>query len=228
MPEQGAQEKRLEDWLMRQFSAPEPNWERIAARTVKEPPLVAELIRLMGERAVRVKYGASKTLLIVAGKEPGLVYPWFDFFTQLLDSENNVFRWTALRMLASLARADAEGRTERVLGKHLSVIPGPQMIAAGNAIAGAAEIALAKPELADRLAGAILGVQRAVYDTVECRNIAIGHAIVALDRFFGIIPDKKAVADFVEAQLDNTRSGTRKKAQAFLKRNAPAKAVARA
>jgi hypothetical protein len=94
------------------------------------------------------------------------------------------------------------------------------MIGAAAAIRGAATIALAKPHLADRLARAILGVRRAVYEREECHNVAIGHAIESLERFFEGIADKKAVVEFVRAQRENPRPATRRKALRFLGKHA--------
>ncbi len=82
-------------------------------------------------------------------------------------------------------------------------------------IAGAAAIAQAKPHLADLIAREILKVKRAHYATPECRHVAAGHAIHALDRFFESIRDKEPVLAFVETQLRNPRPATRKKAQQF-------------
>jgi hypothetical protein len=89
------------------------------------------------------------------------------------------------------------------------------MIGAANAIQGAADIALAKPHLADRIAREIVKVRHARYATPECRNIAAGHAIQALDRFFEHIRQKKPVLAFVEYELNNPRPATRKKAEKF-------------
>ena len=90
------------------------------------------------------------------------------------------------------------------------------MIAAANTIQGAADIALAKPHLADRIATEIIKVDRAHYATPECRNVAVGHAIQALDRFFEHIQKKDSVLAFVESQFDNPRPATRKKAEQVL------------
>jgi hypothetical protein len=92
------------------------------------------------------------------------------------------------------------------------------MIAAANVMQAAAVIAAAQPRLADTLAAGILTVGRAKYETEECRNVAIGHAIQALDRFFASIPRQRAVVSFVRRQLDNPRPATRRKAEKFLKK----------
>ena len=92
------------------------------------------------------------------------------------------------------------------------------MIGAANAIVAAANIALAKPHLADRIVKEILKVERASYRTPECHNVALGHAIKSFDRLFHHVKNRRPVLAFVTRQLDNPRPATRKKAERFLKR----------
>jgi hypothetical protein len=116
---------------------------------------------------------------------------------------------------------DAEDRIEPLLGKYLGVISGPRLVDAANAIGFAWKIAQAKPRLADHIARAILGVSEAQYPTEECRNVAAGHALQSLGRFFDLLEDQNAVVAFASAQLENTRPSTRHKAQEFLKKHLP-------
>lgn len=184
--------------------------------------LIPSLIAGVASPRASVRFSSSKALTRLAEESPELLYPHFDFFLKQLDSPNSILRWNAIATLASLAPADRRNKLEAALDKYLSPIAGPQMIAAATAIRSAAAIARAKPHLADRLARAILGVRRAVYQTEECRNVAIGHAVLALEGFFELIDDQKAVLRFVRAQLDNPRPATRAKARAFLaKRDGP-------
>jgi hypothetical protein len=168
--------------------------------------------------AARVKYGCLKDLRRLSEEEPQLVYPDFEKFVRLLDHPNSIFRWNAAHILANLARVDRSRKIGPLLGKFLQPVGGPQMIAAANVMQAAAVIAAAQPRLADTLAAGILAVGRAKYETEECRNVAIGHAIQSLDRFFASIPRQRAVVSFVRRQLDNPRPATRSKAEKFLKK----------
>jgi len=163
----------------------------------------------------RTKYGSAKQLCRLSEQDPDLLYPRFDFFVHLLGGEIRILRWNSSRILGHLARVDSEGRIDKLLDRYLAPITGHELIAAANTIQGAADIALAKPHLADRIAREIVKVGRANYATPECRNVAAGHAIQALDRFFEHIQNKKAVLAFVESQLKNSRPATRKKAERF-------------
>ena len=168
--------------------------------------------------AARVKYGCLKDLRRLSEEEPQLVYPDFEKFVRLLDHPNSIFRWNAAHILANLARVDRSRKIGPLLGKFLQPVGGPQMIAAANVMQAAAVIAAAQPRLADTLAAGILTVGRAKYETEECRNVAIGHAIQSLDRFFASIPRQRAVVSFVRRRLDNPRPATRSKAEKFLKK----------
>jgi hypothetical protein len=165
------------------------------AATPAGADLIPSLVAGVASPRASVRFRSSKALALLAEESPELLYPRFDFFLKQLDSPNSILRWNATRALASLASADRGNKLEAALDKYLSPIPGPQMIGAAAAIRGAATIALAKPHLAERLARAILGVRRAVYEREECHNVAIGHTIESLERFFEGIADKKAVVE---------------------------------
>ena len=212
-----------ERWLSRQLTARQPNFPRIVARIRNEPVLIDSLLEGLTSKTPPVKLGSAKALWLLSETAPELLYPRFDFFLALLDNENGILRWNAARVLACLAPVDADGKLEAALDRYLSPIPGPEMIAAGNAIQWASRIALAKPYLADRIARAIMSVRSARYKTAECRHVAIGHAILSLDRFFHLIGDQGAIIAFASAQLDNPRPATRKKAAAFLKKHTEAR-----
>jgi HEAT repeat protein len=190
---------------------------RTAAKTSEDK--VRALIEGFSSPRASVRFRSSKALDLLAEEAPEAVYPHIDFLLGQLDSPNSILRWNATHALAALARVDGEGKLDAALDKYLSPIRGPQMIGAATAMQGAAEIALAKPYLSELLAQAILGVRHAVYEREECHNVAAGHAMKALERFYGLIEDKAAVRRFVRAQLENPRPATRAKAQAFLKKH---------
>jgi hypothetical protein len=83
------------------------------------------------------------------------------------------------------------------------------MVDAANTIRGATAIALAKPYLADRIARAIRTVERAHCHKPECRKVALGHAILALQQIFAILNDQRAAELFVRRQQRNPRNTTR-------------------
>jgi len=165
-----------------------------------------------------VKYGSAKSLRLLSEQSPDRLYPHFELFFGLFEGDNTILRWGSTRILGNLAAVDREGKLDAAFDRFFTPVLGREMIGAANVIAAAAQIALAKPQFADRISAEILKVERASYRTPECRNVAIGHALQSLDRFFPHVTQPGPVIEFVQRQLTNPRPATRRKAERFLKR----------
>ena len=193
------------------------NPQRLALTAIKKPRMLPRIIKGLKADKAPVKYGCAKALRLISEQRPDRLYPSFEFFVGLLDHENRILQWEAIFVLSQLARADDDDKFADVFDKYFSPIPGPVMITAANVIQGGARIAQAKPNLADRIAAEILKVGRARYQTAECRNVAIGHAIVALGAILPLLRHPAPAVTFVRRQTKNRRPATRKKAEHFLK-----------
>ncbi len=204
------------------LSSPGVDFDAIAETAIKEPEAIDQLFVALASKTAAVKYGAGKVLRLVSERAPELLYPRFDDLFRLFEGENTILRWGATRIIGNLAAVDSAGRIEKRFKRFFAPLSGREMIGAANVIAAAVRIAEAKPRLAARIEREILRVETGAYATPECRNVAIGHAIRALDRICALLPDRKAVVDFAARQIQNTRPATRRKAQQFLKRWAAA------
>ena len=194
--------------------------ETLAANIIKQPESLHEALEGLGADKARVKYGCLKVLRIISEKNPAVLYPEFARLVSLLDSENNIFKWGAIQCIGNLAAVDSEGKIDRMLDKYLQPISGHIMITAANVIGGAGKIARAKPLLAGRIARALLRVEKSNYQTEECRNVALGHAVASFDLFFEHLDKPQTVIEFVQRQLRNRRNAVRVKAAKFLKKHA--------
>lgn len=165
-----------------------------------------------------VKYGCEKVIRRISELKPAWLYPYFDRFVEMLYCDNSFLKWGAIITIGNLAAVDADHKIEKIFDIFFSPIPGPVLITAANTIGAAANIVLAKPVLADKIAHEILKVEKAHYKTSECRNVAIGHAINTFDKIFNLIQDKEPVITFTRKQGQNTRPAVKKKAEKFLKK----------
>jgi hypothetical protein len=202
-----------------QLASKPADFDTLAAKVVRHPELLKEVFEGMDAQAARVKYGCLKLLRLISEKEPRVLYPEIDRFIQLMDSENTIFKWGAIIIIGNLAAVDSQKKIDAILNHYLKPISGRVMITAANVIEGAARIARAKPYLADRLARAMLKVEAATYQTEECRNVAVGHAVESFDEAFENIKRQQPVVEFVRRQLCNRRNAVRRKAEKFLKRH---------
>jgi hypothetical protein len=194
------------------------NPQQLARRVINHPRRLEEVLGGLDEPTARIRFSCAKALRLLSETRPDLLYPEFDFFVRLLDHQNKIFQWEAALVLSHLVRVDGEDRFAAIFERYFAPIRGPVMITAAQVLRGAARIAVAKPHLADRIAAEVLKVGRARYRTPECRNVAIGHAILALGDFFDLLQNPAPALRFVRKQIQNTRPATRKKAEQFLKR----------
>jgi hypothetical protein len=167
---------------------------------------VAAAVETMAAPTGTARFGAGKKLAATAEKDPGRVYPHFDTIAALLDSQSKVVRWNAMQIIASLATVDVDHKIDALLDTYLAFIRGDNLISAANAIKGAGAIARSRPDLLARILPAILAVERAEYETPECRNVAIGQALDAL-RWLGVeVRAREEVSAFIRRQTTNSRA----------------------
>ena len=168
----------------------------------------------------KVKYKAVKDILAIVKESPIELYPQIDKFIELLDSENNILRWTAIDVIGYLSSFDKDKKIDKLLDKLFGFLNAGKLITANHAIAALTNIASEKEEHREKITNELLKVQNYSYNTEECKNIALGKLIESLSTYFNKIDDKKAVIKFVMSQTNNSRNATAKKAEAFLKKHA--------
>lgn len=196
----------------------ERDLKQIAKLAANKPEIINFLITGITEEDARIKYGCNNTLLIIGEKNPELLYPHFDIFKGLLNSENKFIKWTAILILANLTKSDKEKKFDDIIDSYFSEITGPIMITAANIIKGAAIIAKAKPYLTERITDELLKIKSAKYQTDECHNIVLGHMISSFDSFFKQVKNKTEVINLVKKQINNPRKATKNKAEKFIKK----------
>jgi hypothetical protein len=183
--------------------------------TVKSD-LLSDLLRDLTSARARVRLAASKALRDLSRNTPEAVYPHLDRLAALISHENSILQWNAILSLAYLAPVDREGKLDPLLPRYLEAISGPVMITAANTIKGAALIAAAKPHLAGEIAAGIMRTENGRYATSECRNVAIGHALQALEAIRAEVDNPAALRSFAVRHLNNSRQATARKAARLL------------
>ncbi len=198
------------------MAAGKTNAEIISNSVAENKIPLASVFEGLSSKLPRVKFGCSKTLLLLSGKHPELLRGNIETIAELLDSNNRILKWNAIAILGNLAAVDTEGRIRSQLQKLYGFLAGGELITANNAIAALGKIARAFPEERKRIVAQLLGIERQSFETDECRNIAIGKAILALGMLCDPVNPGKPVLDFIGRQTGNSRKATANKAKAFI------------
>ncbi len=164
----------------------------------------------------RIKYGHAKKFIALANKDPAALYPSIDHFIDLMQSENRILRWMAIDVIGLMSKVDIKDKIDGTIEELFGFLNAGDMITANHSIAALSEIAQARSGRQQRIAEELLKVEHYDYGTDECRNIALGKVILALDPFFDHLKERTAIIDFMKRQTQNTRNATKRKAEKFL------------
>lgn len=165
-----------------------------------------------------IKYCAAKNAIAISASNPKRLYAQFPFFAKLLDGDNQVMKWTGIRVVGNLSQVDRTGRVTRLLPRLTGFLKSGNLITTNNAIMSLTQVAKSKPAMREDILEQFLKVERYRYETDECRNIVIGKAITALGEFEDQIQQNRKVRNFLERQTHNTRNATKTKAVRLLHR----------
>jgi hypothetical protein len=209
--------------IIDRMSIPGLDKEALAKEVMEAPQCMSQLLDGLNNRSGSIRLGCEKILRYISEQQPELIYPHFDAFVKLLDSENNILRWGAIITISNLVSVDAKDKFEKIFKKYFAPITDTNMITASNIIKNSWKIVLAKPQYTKDITREILKAEYVRYEnkgkvSPECNNIVCGHVIDSVDIFYHKITDKKPVISFVKSQLNNTRKAVAKKADKFIKK----------
>lgn len=207
--------------ILEKLGAKEITADDLANRVKVNLALLPAIFDGVSSKNPRIRYGCAKILNITSEEHPDQLYPKWDFFAKLLESDKKILKWNGLIILANLAGVDSENRFEKIFEKYYERMNDGVLVTVSNVVGNSGKIAKAKPHLTERITSKLLRVEElstTSHLTEECKNILTGKAILAFSEFFDQIKRKDDVILFVKRQLRNTRNATRKKAEEFLQR----------
>ncbi|TET45835.1 hypothetical protein E3J62_06615 [candidate division TA06 bacterium] len=193
------------------------NIQRLARKASKNGETLSEVTKGISSDKARVKYGCAKVLRTLSETNPEVLYSSWDFFADMLDTDNTFLKSDAAFIIANLTGVDSKCKFEKLFDKFYGLVDDESMVTAANVVKISGVVAKAKPKLQSRITNRLLSIDKTHHGR-ECKNIIKGHAILALDEYFDESRDKKKILKFVKKQLRNPRPGTRKKAEKFLKK----------
>lgn len=169
----------------------------------------------------KVKYACSKLAIKISTEKPSELYGDFDLFRKLLESDNNIMVWTALRVIGNLSGVDTLDKIDKLIPRLFESFHSERMITSANAIAALGSIAKNKQKQRDKIIKELLQVEKLIYKikdeiSPECRNIAIGHALNAFKDMGDAALKRQDVKDFIERQTSNSRPSVAKRAKGML------------
>ena len=131
---------------------------------------------------------------------------------------NKIIKWTAIDLIGLLACVDDKNKVDQQVEPMISFLSCGNLITVNHAINTLTKIALAKTQFASLIITKLLSIESQNFETVECKNIAIGKTIEAFGNLLHEINNDDRVVAFVNNATKNSRNATKKKAIGLFKK----------
>ena len=189
--------------------------EAVANKAQEDDKLLAKLLDNLRTKNETIRYNSHKVLFSISEQRPKVLYPKWDFFTDLLDSDNTYHKLSAVQLLANLTKADKDNKFEKLFNKYYSLLDDRSFITAAYVAQASGTISNAKPKLQTKITNRLLSIE-ATHHTQERKDLAKASVIEAFAQYYQQTRNKKRILEFVERQLNCQSPKTRKKAKEFL------------
>ena len=183
--------------------------------------LIPELLSGISSSKPTIRYGCGKILMDISEEKPEKLYPYMDFFINLLESKYRILTWNAIIIIANLTKIDNENKFESIFEKYYSLLENDYMVTVANVVGNSGKIALAKPHLTQKITDKLLTVDNistTPHLSEECKRVITEHAIKSFNMFFPQIKQKEKVISFVKKHLNSSRKTLRTESENFLKK----------
>lgn len=196
---------------------------RILAGVQSDRRVLNSVFLGLSSKVPRVKFGCAKSLLLLSETHPEILYDRIDALTEFLRSENQILKWNAIAILGNMAGIDRDNRIKDSLSFLYRMLSSGKLITTNHTIAALGKIARSFPNKQKTIISKLLDIEHGQFETDECKNIAIGKVILALQMFIDPAHTGKEVVRFVERHTQNRRPATASKARSFLRKLVSAK-----
>jgi hypothetical protein len=181
---------------------------------IKDEGQLSELLKNILSKKDKVRHNSFKVLLKTSEEQPEVLYYKWDFFANLIDSDNSYLKLIAVRIIANLTLVDRENKFEKIFKKYYALF-NDSVIVAGHLAANSGKIAKTKPKLQTKITNKLLSIDKT---NQKHKDLVKAYTIEAFDEYFEEAENKKKIIEFVKKQLNSTSPKARKKAKEFLKK----------
>ena len=188
--------------------------ESMAEKALADERLLSEMLDGLRSKNETFRYNCFKVLMLISREHGEVLYPQWDFFVELLESDNTYRKLSGLQLIANLTRVDEDGKFEEIFDKYYNLLNDRGTILAAYLAANSGKIARAKPHLQAGVTDRLLDIER-VYQGKQIELVK-SHVIEAFGEYFEEAEHKERIKEFVRNQLSSESPRTRKQAKAFL------------
>jgi hypothetical protein len=192
-----------------------PEQKKTAENAINHETLLSELLNGLLSKKTTIRYKNFKAIYLISEDHPETVYKKWNFFENMLKSNNNSFKFYAIHILANLAKIDNQGKFEKILDDFYGILNEDALVPACHVAYVSGKIANAKPGLAEEITQRLLNIDKATYNHKE---LVQANALKAFSEYYDKIGNKEKVLNLAKALQKNKSARAKKEANEFLKK----------
>jgi hypothetical protein len=189
--------------------------DEVMQQISSDPALITSLIAALSDKST-ARLKAANKLQLVSQANPGILYPYFEVFANLLDSPSSVLLWNGIIILSQLVKVDTGKLFDHVIDKYYAHLWDGKLVTAANILESSGRIARYRPDLADRITVELLKVDDIPLPTAECREVARGHVLASLAEYINNSRIDQPVHEFIVRCFASHRPAVKQRAQELL------------
>lgn len=191
------------------------NLDKVVQSALAEDEILKEILKAQVSKNEAYRYNCFKVLLQISENQPQILYPEWNYFMELMSSDNSYHRIAAINIIGNLVSADSENRFERIFNRYFNLLDDKSMITAIYLTRSAGKIAKSKSHLQKRITERLLNIDKTHHEQ-DRKDLIKSGAIESFEEYFEESHDKQKILAFVEKQLECLSPKTKKIAKAFL------------
>ena len=193
--------------------------EAIAERALENERVLLQLLEGISPHAKKttIRNNSFNALMLLAERHPEVLFSRWDYFVELLKSDNSFSQYPAVHIIATLVEADEGDRFDAIFDTYYSLLNDESVMIAGHVAGVSGKIAQAKPKLQTRVTKRLLDIDATHFEPGR-KDLIKSYAIESFDAYFEEAENKEEIVEFVGRQLDCTSPKTRKIAKRFLRK----------
>lgn len=183
-------------------------------KAIIDKKYLLELIKQLKSKNDTARFNSNKILSKISQENPEILYPYWNYFGEMLKSSNNYHKLIALELIANLTKVDVENKFKEILDEYFEIINSEKTMVAGHLAGVSGKIAINKPNLQIKITNILLNID-STYKGKQLELIK-AYIIDSLSFYFQDIKNKDGIIAFVKNQQNSSSPKTRKKAKEFL------------
>lgn len=199
-----------------EISKKEFNIKLCAEIALNDPEILSETIKGLQNKNDVIRFNNYNILEEISKTNPEKLYNKWDFFAELLKSENTYHKYIGIHLIANLTAIDKDNKFDELFDSFYELLKDKSIVTINHLILVSAQIIRNKSEFKNEIVKMFLNIDNIVTNDKHI-DLVKGYIVDIFRECFELFDDKDEIIAFVKKQTESTSPKTKKLAKEFIK-----------